>query len=297
MTLANQTTPEQANLRGLEIDKVVKAVTFTEYVFKSLCQVSSTKADSFRWYRKTNAATTLSATSPSVTANTAFMANPAHLESDVTRNTGYVQEYKVSGLISEMDIESDDIDILALQIMDLTRVVIRDVDTRIWNVITNNRAYSGLATEPNLVTTSGAWTDGSSNPIRDILQARKAIRVSGGYVTQEPVLVLSPTDEANLISWLVFAKGSSVPNLSSRLAEGGNRLLEVAGVPIRVSDNVTADYAVMLIPQVSCLWKSFKDTTTEITRYPGRGTEILVHEIGEAVLQNPKSVCLISNTQ
>lgn len=296
MTLANQTTPEQANLRGLEIDKVVKAVTFTEYVFKSLCLISSTSSDSFRWYRKTNAATTLSATAPAYTSNTAFMANPTHLESDVTRLTGYVKEYKVSGLISEMDIESDDFDILALEVMDLTRVIIRDVDTRIWDVITNSRVHSGLSTEPNLVTTSGAWTDGASNPIRDILQARKAIRVSGGYVTQNPVLVLSPTDEANLISYLVFAKGSSIPNLSSSLA-GNGRILELAGIPIRVSDNVTADYAVMLIPQVSCTWKSFKDTTTETTRYAGRGTEILVHEIGEAVLQNPKSVCIISNTQ
>src|SRR3990167_2145656 len=289
---------EQADIRGLEIDKIVKAVTFTEDVFKSLCQVSTTSSsDTFRWYRKTNAATTLSATTPAASANISPLSRFTTLESDVTRTTSYVRKYGNTAFISMEDVLGADIDILALQIMDCTNVVVRDVDTRIWDVITNSRVTPTSATagdQINMVTTSGAWTDAANNPIRDVLAARRVIMVSGGY-TQNPTIVLSPLDYQNLISYLVFAKGSNIPDFSSSLARGG-KVLELAGMPIMVSPNVTADYAVALIPQVSCTWKSFKDTSSVVVDHPGLGKEIIVWEIGEAILQNPRSVCLISNT-
>lgn len=289
---------EEANIRGLEIDKVVKAVTWTEYVFKSLCQNSSTKSDSIRWYNKTNAATTLSPTSPSTGVNISPLSKFQILHSDVTRNTSYVRKYGYGQIISMEDIDGSDIDILALQVVDLTKAVIRDVDTRIWDVLTNSRVTptSGTAgSQINMITTSGAWTDGASNPIRDLLAARRVIAVSGGY-TQNPTIVMSPLDYQNLISYLVFSKGSNIPSFSSEMAKGG-KVLELAGMPLMISTNVTADYAVALLPQVSCTWKTFQDTTSAIIDHPGLGKEIRVWEIGEAILQNPRSVCLISNTQ
>src|SRR3990167_6818878 len=150
------TTVEQADIRGLEIDKIVKAVTFTEYVFKNLCQVSGTKSDSIRWYRKTSAATTLSAGAPSLTANISPLSRFPTLESDVTRNTSYIRKYGVTDFISMEDVEGADIDILALTIIDLTRAVIRDVDTRIFDVMTKNRApVTAAATDINFVVSSG----------------------------------------------------------------------------------------------------------------------------------------------
>src|SRR3990167_4512617 len=241
------TTVEQADIRGLEIDKIVKAVTFTEYVFKNLCQVSGTKSDSIRWYRKTSAATTLSGGAPSVTANISPLSRFPTLESDVTRNTSYVRKYGATAFISLEDVEGADIDILALQVMDLTKTIVRDVDTRIWDVLSNNRVAPTSATlgsQINLVTTSGAWNDAASNPIRDLLEARRVIMVSGGY-TQNPTIVLSAQDYSNLISYLVFAKGASIPQFSSTLAQGG-KVLELAGMPLMVSPNVTADYAIAL---------------------------------------------------
>ena len=292
------TSVEQANIRGLEIDKVVKAVTYTDYVFKSLCLVSSISTDSVRWYRKTNAATVLSPTAPSTGKNRSPMSKFQILESDITRTTSYTKEYGYGGVISMQDVDTADIDMLAFTVVDLTKAVIRDVDSDIWDVLSNSRVTPTSGTDGgqiNLVTTSGAWTDGASNPIRDLLQARRALLVSGGY-TQNPTIVLSPTDYANLISYLIFAKGSSIPAFSSSLAQGG-KVLELAGMPIMVSPNVTADYAIAVIPQVSCTWKSLHDTTSAIIDHPGIGKEIRVWESGIAILQNPRSVCLISNTQ
>lgn len=291
------TTVEQGNIRGLEIDKIIKAVKFREYIFKNDVAISPTSSsDAIRWYNKTSYGT-LSATSPAATSNVSPMSRFATLETDVTRNTSYVRKYAVTGFISMEDVEGADIDILALTIMELTRVVIRDVDTRIWDVMTKSRAgVTGANTDVNLVTTSGAWTDGASNPIRDILEAQKTLWVSGGYSATNPTLYLSPTDYTNLVSYLVFAKGSSIPNLSSTLATTGT-VAQLAGVSIKVSPNVTADYALLALPSVACTWKQWKDTTSQVIDHPGLGKEVIVYEHGEAILMSPKAVCIISNTQ
>lgn len=291
-------TVETENIRGLEIDKVVKAVTFQEYVFRNDVSRTTTSSDAIRWYNKTSYGT-LSATTPSATSNISPLSYFERLESDVTRNTSYVRKYGVTGFISMEDVNGADIDILALTIVDLTRVIIRDVDTRIFNVLTQSLVppeTTGVTAAVNLITTSGAWTDGASNPIRDILAAQRVLWVSGGYAAGNPTLYLSPLDYQNLVSYLVFAKGSNIPQMASTVAENGTVAM-LGGVKIKVSPTVTADYAVLALPTIACTWKSFQDTTSTVIDHPGLGKEIRVWEIGEAILQSPKAVCIISNTQ
>lgn len=289
-------TVEEQNIRGLEIDKIVKAVKFTEYVFKNDVTVSPTKSDSIRWYNKTSFGT-LSATAAAATANISPLSRFTTLESNVTRNTSYIRKYAVTDYISMEDVEGADIDILALTIIDLTRVIINNIDTRIWDVLTKERAgVTAAATDVNLVTSSGAWTSAAGDPLRDILAAQRTLWVSGGYNAGNPTLYLSPTDYQNLVVWLVTGKGSSIPNFASRVAEDGT-VAQLGGIKIKVSPNVTADYAVLALPSIACTWKQFTDTTTEVINHPGLGKEIRVWELGEAILTSPKAVCLISNTQ
>src|SRR3990167_7221548 len=98
------TSVEEANIRGLEIDKVIKAVKFTEYIFKSDVSIQQTKSDSFRWYNKTSFGT-LSATAPSTGVNISPLSRFQTLESNITRNTGYMRKYGYTGYISMEDIE------------------------------------------------------------------------------------------------------------------------------------------------------------------------------------------------
>jgi hypothetical protein len=285
---------EENDIRGLDIDKFLHAVTFTEYVLKAMCRQSNTKADAIRWYAKTSP-TTLTATAPSTITNISPLSRFQTLETSVTRNTAYVRKYGATDFISMEDVEGADIDMLALTIAELTRAVIRQVDSRVYAVLTDSDAIPVVATGHNMIVTSGAWTDAASNPIRDILEARRVIFVSGGY-TQNPTLVLNPQDYSNLCSWLIFAKGSSIPTFASEKVVNGT-VMELMGTPIKISQAVTADKAVMLIPGLSVTWKSFQDTTSEVINHPGLGKEIRVWELGEAIRTDPKSVCLISNTQ
>ena len=44
---------EMQDIRGLDIDKAVKGFAEVEYVFKNICNKSTTSADSIRWYQET----------------------------------------------------------------------------------------------------------------------------------------------------------------------------------------------------------------------------------------------------
>lgn len=285
---------EEANIRGLDIDKTIKAVEFLEYVLERDVSKSATKSDQIRWYNKTTFGT-LSATSPMTGVNISPLSRFPTIETSVTRNTSYVRKYGYTDFISMEDVEGADIDILALTVMELTRAIIRDVDTRIYNVMTNNLAgVTGAATDINMVTSSGAWTSVAGDPYRDVLAAQRVLWLSGGYNSNNPTLYLHPTDYQNLNVWFVTGKGSSVPVLASRLAENGT-VGQIGGISIKVTPSVTQGKPMLALTSVACTWKSFTDTTSEVINHPGIGKEIRIWRIGEAILTSPKAICLISN--
>lgn len=281
---------EMADIRGLDIDKTVKGFALTEYVFKNYCTVTSTSADSLRWYQET--AADLTATAPTTIANVSPLSKPATLEPTWTRNTSYVKKYIVESFISMEDIKSADIDVLARTLLRLTRAVVKQVDTRIWNVMTESQS----ATNINSVTTTAAWDAGSGqDPIEDILEAKQKIE-EYNYNAQGAVLFLSPKDHKSLMTWLISSKGSAIPMYSSDKVTNGV-VTQFLGLNVVVSNNVTADYAAVVIPKQACTWKTHTDTTARVIEEAGIGSKVRVWEIGEAILTDPRAVTLISNTQ
>jgi hypothetical protein len=73
--------------------------------------------------------------------------------------------------------------------------------------------------------------------------------------------------------------------------------MEICGLKVVVSTNVTADYACVVIPEKAATWYSFGDLTTEIINEPLIGRKIRVAQWGECTLDRPKCVNLITNTQ
>ena len=290
-------TVGQADIRGLDIDKTVKGFALMEYIFKQDCSQSGTVGDSIRWYQET--AADLTATAPMRVANTAFTAKFATLDPSWTRNTSYVQQYSVESFIPMMDIKTADIDVLSRVLLRLTRAVTKQVDARVWNVLTQDRNLATIGTADtgiNIVTSSGAWTADTSNPIRDVLKAKEMIWVSGGYNPESAKLYLSPADHTNLLNYLIWVKGSSVPAFSSEKL-GSGVVMRFLGLDVKVSDNVTADYALVAITERACTWKTLQGITSKVVEHPGKGSDVIVWEIGEPILTDPKAVCIISNTQ
>ena len=281
----------QAEIRGIDIDKLAKGFADEENVFKKFVNVTPTKAREIRWYQRT--AGVLSATSPAVITNVAHGTQPFILEQSWTRSTSYVRTYFVeSPLLSNQDVKDSDIDLIAGNVRDLTRAVEREVDKRIYNVITETQSPVNIL---STAATGNGWDDTTNgNPVLDIMNSKQKIR-SQGYNPEGAVLAMNPIEHKHLLNYLITVKGSSIPNFSSQKVTDGV-VLELLGVSVVVSENAITDSVAMWIPNRSATWKTFTEITARTIEEPLMGIKIRVLEEGECLLTDPKSVHLITDT-
>ena len=217
----------QADIRGIDIDKLAKGFADEEIVFKKFVTVSNTMAREIRWYQKTSGyldSVDTTGVTGSQIPNVGSRALPSVVEQSWTRNTSYVKKYFVeSPTISQEDIKDTDIDILATNVRDLVRAVSRQVDIRIYNILTDN--ISGTPFDGSTVTSAVATADGwddavTGDPIKDIMTGITTIR-NQSYDTSSLVMILHPDDHQALIEYLISVKGSSIPNFSSEKVKSG----------------------------------------------------------------------------
>jgi len=291
----------QADIRGIDIDKLAKGFADEELVLKKFCNVSTTKAREIRWYQKTAGfldSTDTTGITASQIANTSFKSRPVVVEQSWTRNTSYVRKYFVeSPLISMEDIKDTDIDILATNVRDLVRAVSAQVDTRIYHVIVDQVTsvpFDGSTVTSNAATADG-WDDAATgDPIKDLMLAKETIR-NQRYNPEGAILYIHPTEHSHLLEFLISVKGSSIPQFASQKVQTGV-VMEVLGLRVVVSANATTDYAVVFVPNRACTWKAFTPITSTVIDDPGIGKKIRVWEEGEAFLTDPHAVCGITDT-
>lgn len=287
-------TVEMQDIRGLDIDKTVKGFALVEYIFKNDCVVTAASGDSIRWYQEDSS--DLTATSPTNIEH-GSLSTPLTLEVSWTRQTSYVKEYMVEGTISEMDLLSADIDVIARTLLRLTRAVTKKVDADIWNVMTESQSASNIQSFATTSVGGDQWDAASyaGNPIKDALHAKKLL-YDYGYDAEGASWYLSPTDYQNVIDWLITGKGSSIPGFSSEKVRSGT-VTQILGLNVKVSTNVTADYSAVVVPQKACTWKEHTAITSRIIDNPGLNKKVRVWERGIAILTDPKAVVLITDTQ
>lgn len=286
----------QAEIRGLQIDKALKGFADEEFILRKFVTVTPTSAREVRWYQKTSGI--LGATATTATAanlETDQLALPTVVEQSFTRKTSYVKKWFVeSPILSDEDIKDSDVDILATNLRDLTRAVAYKEEKHIYNVITENDTPSTINTNA----TNAAWNAASYtgvNIIEDLMEAKMNIR-NYGYDPEGAVLLLSPLDHKSLLTWLIDGKGSSIPSFaSSRVGDGV--VMEILGLRVVVSTIVTADKALVFVPQRACTLKEFVPITSAVIKDEGIGSKIRVWLESVALLTDPRAVNLITNTQ
>jgi hypothetical protein len=288
----------QADIRGLDIDKLAKGFADEESVFKQFVTVTPTAAREIRWYQKTSGfitSTTTSGLTGSLMNNVAERSQPSVAEQSWTRNTSYVRKYFIeSPLLSDEDIKDSDIDILATNIRDLVRAVANQVDFRIYDVISDTQATGSAGVNTTAATGTG-WDDGTNgNPVLDIMVAKRKIR-QNGYNPEGAILAMDSLAHQQLLNYLITVKGSSIPAFSSEKVRTGV-VMELLGVNIVVSENAVTDSVTMWLPQRSGTWKSFMPITSTTISDPGIGTKIRCWEEGECILTDPKSVHVTTDT-
>lgn len=293
----------EADIRGIDVDKLAKGFADESLVLKQYLTNSSTSKREIRWYQKTagfldNVDTT--GVTASDIGNTAFKARPVVIGQTWTRNTSYVKKYFAeSEWIPDEDIKDTDIDILATTIRDITLAVGYQVEKRMYNVLSDDDAGTGVpgadSTVPNGAATADGWDDASTgSPITDFLEAKKSVRTYN-YDDSNMVVLLHPTDHKNLMVSLIETHGSSIPNWSSEKV-GQGMVMEVLGVKIVVSTNFVSDYAIFFVPQRYATWKQFMPITATTINDEGIGKKIRVWEEGECLLTDPNAGYILTDT-
>jgi len=296
----------QADIRGIDIDKLAKGFADEASVLKNFVVKSKTKAREIRWYQKT-AGFLDSVDTTGVTASKIFnvpeRALPTVVEQSWTRKTSYVKKFMVeSPTISEEDIRDSDVDVLATNVRDLVRAVANQVDIRIYSTLIEAAAATPTTPNPTDTLTTAAtgngWDDTTNgNPVLDLMVGNQKIR-SQGIIANELILYINPIEHKNLLNYLITVKGSSIPQFASEQLKK-NVLMEILGNKVVVSENATTDYALQFVPSgthASAVWKEYTPMSSVVIDDPGIGKKIRVWERGEGLLVFPKSVHQITDT-
>lgn len=289
-------TSSMADIRGIEIDKIVGGYKTTGIVLKNHVNVTKTSHREIRWYSKTGGFLTVPTTT-GITGNLAagvpFKSLPVVVDNSYTRNTSYVQKYFLSSpLISMEDLNDCDPDVWGDLIIDTIKKVNYDIDARIYTVLTAVGCLTGASTQDG-------WDDAATgNPFLDVSTAVQQIRLYYGVEMNsglKPILYINSIENKNLLNWIVNVKGSSFPQVASEKLISGV-VTKFAECDVIVNENATTDQAVVFLDNFSVDWKEFMPLTSAIEDFPGRGKTVLVWAEGEAIRKHPYSVYKITDT-
>ena len=281
----------QALIRGLNIDKVSKDMLEEASIFKREVKNESTSSREIRWYQKTSGF--LTATIPARISNIAYGARPFVLKQTWTRNTSFTKKYLLDSELIDMEDETDsDVQVFLNTVEDLTDAVAFDRDGDVWDVVSENQSAVNI----NAVTSTAAWDAASGqNPYEDVAEAEQLIREQ---TKRSPVLKIyvSAKGHKDLKVWLVSIKGSSIPGFSSQLVEN-KPLLTFDSKQLIVSENVTADFAMVANLERAAIYKEFMSLRTWKIIEEGIGFKYRIGTSGITLLVRPKYITLISNTE
>lgn len=284
-------TAGQAEIRGIDINKLVEGFRDVDIVLKKYVRVVPTTAREIRWYQKTAGYLTSPTTTGMTTdlIETSSKALPVVIENSYTRNTSYVKKFfATSPMLSIEDLKDSDPDIWGDIIRDAVRAVNKKVDARILTVLDASGCQTAAAT-------GNGWNvDADADPMLDFLAAIEAIETYG-YSTNDLIAYMNPAEKKWLLRWLITVKGSSIPGFASSKAEGGE-LMTFLGVKIVSDTNRPTDTVTFFSPSAAVIWREFMPTTSAILDEPGIGKTVRVWCEGEAVRPNPNAVFKLTDT-
>jgi hypothetical protein len=284
-------TAAMADIRGIDINKLVEGFADVDIILKNYVRVVTTTAREIRWYQKTAGYLT-SPTTTGMTSDlieTSSKALPVVIENSYTRNTSYVKKFfATSPMLSIEDLKDCDPDIWGDIIKDAVRAVNKKVDSRLLTVL--DAAGCGTA-----AASGNGWNvDADADPMLDFLAAIESIETYG-YPSNDLIAYMNPAEKKWLLRWLITVKGSSIPGFSSTKAENGE-LMQFLGVRIVSDPNRPTDTVTFFSPSKAVIWREFMPVTSAIIDEPGIGKTVRVWCEGEAIRPNPYAVFKLTDT-
>ena len=126
------------------------------------------------------------------------------------------------------------------------------------------------------------------------MNAKQLIGVAN-YDTSGLMAFISEKDHRSIVNYLA-EKGAQFPSVGNDMAKNG-RVGKLAGIQLVVSNNVTASFALVVVPKVVGAWRESVSLRSDLKKDAFKGTRIRVVEMGVAQLTDPSASVLIIGTQ
>lgn len=220
----------------------------------------------------------------------------AEFPADQVKWTRQVLRPKKMGLEARVDWEDtivNSIDVPARTTLRVANRIARDVDKHCYDIVTESDTPVNI----NTVATTAPFNDATRAnriPHETIAAAIRLISDSQIQSYEADTLILSPLDYVYVVTndYVMGSFDASSPDLMKTGVMGTLLGLKVIKHPI-----VTADKALVLESRKCATYKEVSGLKTEVIRDEGKSITLRGWEYGGAALTDPKSVCLITNTQ
>lgn len=284
-----------ASIRTQVIDGTLRQVIPKKFVFRQALSVVSTGAWKNTFYRE-DPSTLTSVSTTALTSNrmkgvgrgSEFPKASVSWEQVTTR----ILKFGAEDNIQWEDVLSDDIDIEMRTITKIAEAIASAEDAYIWDTLTESRSPSNI--QSVAIASGKHWTGLSGAIIDDLMQAKQKLK-DYNYPTDNLIVFISQRDERAIVKW-VTDKGAQFNSVSNSTALNG-QVPGLAGLNFIVSPNVTASYALVVVPKVCGTLKELETLKTMTKDDEGKSRTIRAWEQVTCQLTDPKAVVLISNTQ
>lgn len=274
-------------LRAENIDKLIKNIAARKFVIKSnIATVMSTNAWENTYYRETVREL---GSVDDIPRNAAFPQDNVSWE----KKTDRLQKFGLESEISWEDASTNNVPIVKQTAFRIANRIALGVDRHLWNVLTESQSPDQIHEQA----TSATWDNATRSdriPHEDIAKAIRLITDSELQAYMPNTLLLSPYDYTHVVTndYVMDSFDASNP----QLMQSGN-LGTLLGLSTIVSPVVTADKAAVCQAKVSLTYRQAEALRTITKQEEGRHWTLRGWEIGVGQLTDPKSVCLITDTQ
>ena len=285
-------TVGQSTLRAENVERVLKGFAEREYKFFQAVTVESSSSWIESFYRQTSA--TITAGTTEAIRGVPRGAQPPTGDPSWTKVSSYIDKYMFDGYIYEEDVLTDAFDIQAAVLRKIAQATASSVDGVIWDGLTEDRTPVNI----NSVTLTTPWSNYTSGaPLADILSGMQSI-AEDNYteIYQGGFLFVSPKGFTDLMANATL-RTASFEVSATDMANGKMRV--VLGLTVIVSNNVTADYALITAGKVAGTWKEVQPLKVDVDTKSEAGirTRVRAWQYGVFQLVNPGACALIINTE
>jgi len=288
MTYDQQTGTK--DIRKEVIDKAIKQVTKHSYKFKQALNIVSGSAWKHSFFReKTNV---LTGESGNATKGIPRGVEFPQATVEWEKISNVIEKYGLEETILFEDIISSEIAVKDRTIIKLAEGVAKSVDDENWNILTEGLSPSNIQ---SITIGSGKEWDSSGADIIDDIEHGTQLLSEANYPIDKVLMFINAKDKRSIIKYLTD-KGAQFNSVAEEAARNGV-IGKLGSVTFVVSNSVTADYALMVIPKRCGNWQELLPLSTDINERKFKDTTVTTCEMGVTELTDPLAVILYSNTQ